>query len=393
MINVSVRAVALRGASRALPCTRFSRRLLSTALSTDEAPAGSHPNPLRLPACHGARGLRWLDAGITHTVVETRTGLKLRPGLHGLDLRDWLLLGEPTRGEQMDIRTRALADPARRPEVLQADDPSTFGAQHEVLELVQAHMAAWAPRGMVAQSQLCSVGAAVEDEPPLAKAARLVQEDFVLLHDGDGDFHAAAAAVFFSFGDLPRRISERYSMAQLHAKVGNYQQHLHAPVLRLLGGLVANRPVWRSNWSLVFTDALEPTPDRYLLNLEKRRRIFPDAPLTEWDGPQGALRRFDVHGVGKACFVKVEYQTVRRLERHSAFVLFTVHTHITPLSDVVRLPRAAEVLAANVRRASELDFRHYKGLSDQRIVRRVLGFLEDRPLAPRRSDMPHGREP
>ena len=73
MINVSVCTAALRGASRALSCTRFSRRLLST----DEAPAGSHPNPLRLPACSGARGLRWLDAGITHTVVETRTGLKL----------------------------------------------------------------------------------------------------------------------------------------------------------------------------------------------------------------------------------------------------------------------------------------------------------------------------
>ena len=141
--------------------------------------------------------------------------------------------------------------------------------------------------------------------------------------------------------------------------------------------LSVERPCWRTNWSLIFSGALEPEPDRYLTNLEKRARMFPDAPVTEWDGPDGAMRRIHRDGVAKCMFVKVEFQTLRRLQRHTEFVLFSVRTHIEPMHALEQLPSAAQLLAANVRRAVQTEFRTYKGLDDERIAHSVLAFLDD----------------
>ena len=372
----------------------------------------SHPKPLRVPAGTPGqpRGFRWLDAGITNTVVETRKGPKLHPGVHGLDLRDWLMLNEPTRKAQMEMRKKRLADPKERPQVLQADDPSTYGAQCEVLEMISSHLL-WGESALGGASsgdslshvpewtmEAAAAWAASQPgqpehglEPPLETAAKLIQEDLVLMrHDptfvaasssdnnggSSGEYRAVAGAVFFSFGDLLNRFGSQYSMAQLHEKVGNYDSHLHAPVTRLLDGLTPDRPGWRANWSFSFTSSLEPVPDRYLTNLEKRKRIFPDAPVTEWDGPDGALRRFDRDGVGETLHVKVEYQTLRRLTVHSDYVLFAIHTYLEPLSSLETMPKAAAALSTNVRRACELDFRHYKGLGDERIASRLLEYLD-----------------
>ena len=53
-----------------------------------------------------------------------------------------------------------------------------------------------------------------------------------------------------------------------------------------------------------------------------------------------------------------------------------VRTHIEPMSAFEGLPTASRCLADNVRRATRKEFRHYKGLSDSRIVDRILAFLE-----------------
>ena len=209
--------------------------------------------------------------------------------------------------------------------------------------------------------------------------AELVPEDLVIMRRNDarsGEYAAVAAAVFFSFGDLPKRIAKQYSMDELHAKVDNFDAHLGEATSRFLEKLTPERPAWRSNWWLSFTPLLEPVPDRYLLNLEKRKRIFPHAALTEWDGPDGALRRFERDGVGNTIFVKVEYQTFRRLATHDDCILFAVHTHMEPLHALAHMPSAAAALLANLRLTSELDFRHYKGLSDDRIFSKVVDYIE-----------------
>ena len=131
-----------------------------------------------------------------------------------------------------------------------------------------------------------------------------------------------------------------------------------------------------ADWSFVFSGLLSPHPDRYLTNLEKRHRIFPDVPITKWDGPDGAVRRLDRDGVGGALYLKVEYQTLRRLRVHSEYVLFTVRTHVEPMHAFEEKPQAARNLAVNVCRALQREFRHYKGLGDERIVERTLAYLD-----------------
>ena len=144
------------------PCRRlecfYRRRFcrLSSSVqppSTIALPGKSHPQPVRLPPAPGKhRGLRWLEAGLSRTLVDGRKGTpKLHSGLHGLDLRDWLLVDDdPEAGSssyeyQMNIKREALSNPKRRSEVLAASDLTTYGAQKEVLRMVQAHLSARYP--------------------------------------------------------------------------------------------------------------------------------------------------------------------------------------------------------------------------------------------------------
>ena len=97
---------------------------------------GSHPKPQRAthlaaPHLHTLlpQGVGWLASGITRSVVETKNGPKLHPGMHGLDLRDWLLVDPETFAEQMGAKELALSTQSRRPEVLQISDAASLGAQ------------------------------------------------------------------------------------------------------------------------------------------------------------------------------------------------------------------------------------------------------------------------
>ena len=306
----------------------------------------------------------------------------------------------------MNIKREALSNPKRRSEVLAASDLTTYGAQKEVLRMVQAHLSARYPhrfRDILStniSSEVLGTEAVAGAEysecaamPPLEAAARLAQEDFVLMRRSaasplgrgatgvvadDETYRSVAAVVVFSFGEVPRRVGQQFDLRELHAKVGSYEADLGRPVHRFMAGLATDRPAWRSNWSFVYTGLLTPSPDRYMTNLAKRRRVFPDAPEDPlWDGPSGAVRRMDRHGVGAAVWCKVEYQTLRRLAPpHDDYILFTVRTHIEPMSAFEGLPTASRCLADNVRRATRKEFRHYKGLSDSRIVDRILAFLE-----------------
>jgi len=98
--------------------------------------------------------------------------------------------------------------------------------------------------------------------------------------------------------------------------------------------------------------------------------------VTEWDGSDGCIRRLDKWGVGNAMYLQVEYQTLRRLERHSQYVLFTVRTFLHPLREIQALPQAAGNLAAQIRMVAPMAFGAYKGLDDRRVRERVLTFLD-----------------
>ena len=191
--------------------------------------AGSHPHAVRLPPPAGSSGgLRWLDAGLTNTQSDKRKGgHKLHPGIHGLDLRDWLIFDDDgeRRAHEVRLKEKALDDVRRRPDVLQIDDAATRGAQQEVHALIVEHLRL---------HDRPHAAAAAAGSRDLEAAARLVPEDLILLRPGDdGQWHAVAAAVCFSFGDLANRIQNAQTMAELHAKVDGYDAELENPGIRI----------------------------------------------------------------------------------------------------------------------------------------------------------------
>jgi hypothetical protein len=104
--------------------------------------------------------------------------------MHGLDLRDWLLVDPETFAEQMGAKELALSTQSRRPEVLQISDAASLGAQEEVRQLVYEHLVLRYPEHYVRRSQTC-MGVAVTGyerevdaaacEGPLEAAARGVE--------------------------------------------------------------------------------------------------------------------------------------------------------------------------------------------------------------------------
>ena len=100
-------------------------------------------------------------------------------------------------------------------------------------------------------------------------------------------------------------------MAKLHEKVSGFRSDLAKSVGKVMATVDTDRINFRSNWSVTWSPHLAPNPDRYLLNPEKVRRIFPGAPVVE-DGVAEAVRRLDTQGFDSV-FIKVEYQTLRRL--------------------------------------------------------------------------------
>ena len=93
-----------------------------------------------------------------------------------------------------------------------------------------------------------------------------------------------------------------------------------------------------------------------------------------------ALKRLEDRGVGNALFLKVEYQTLIRLEQNSDALLFTVRVLVEPLADSVsRATREGERVARNLHRqiANLPDaYAKYKGLGDARVRREVLAYLQ-----------------
>lgn len=172
-------------------------------------------------------------------------------------------------------------------------------------------------------------------ERPLELAARMVQEDLVVMrppHDGQPRYAMAAAAVVFSFGELEAKLGA--GMPSIHAPVPGFEADLDRLLTKTFDKLRVDKPVWRVNWGLAPSGAL-------------------DDPLYGFGG-----------GVGRTVpmaerFLKTEYQTLRRLPQ-SRCILFTVRTFVEPLAAVPA--EARRTLAASAQGMSDAML-VYKGIA------------------------------
>jgi len=184
---------------------------------------------------------------------------------------------------------------------------------------------------------------------PLETAGRSVQEDLCLMELVAGRWVMTAGSVCFpTRWDLLSKLGR--SLAEIHLPVPGFEQQLSGQVERFFDRMSAGSLAHRLNWSLVGTS------DR---RLDARVR---QAPAQMPDDP------------GRQLFIRMERQTLRRLDDHDAIV-FGIRIHAWPLGDV-----AAELPAEKFAKELEtmpIAVAEYKNLDGMR-EQLVEWLLEDK---------------
>jgi len=308
---------------------------------------------------------RWLNAGLSG---QDTPGM-LRAGLKRLKDSTFFLVQEPFRmREELQMKANALDDPTRFSQVFVAEEDS-LEAQREVLDLFCSYLPRRYPDQYVFDPQTNSMRVIplaktfdIHDwinTRPLELCERIVQEDLILMRpprEGEEDQYAmAAAAVVFSFSELPEKLGKPVTF--LHAPVPGYDKFLRRSLQMTFQKLLqTHQPKWRNNWGISPSGSLDE-PLYGSAHAQAQRQI--QEPTRE-----------DI----QAKFLKVEYQTIRRLPR-TGYLLFTVKTMVDPLSALEKVPKAASCLASSIRGMS-VAMRKYKGIDDDVTCNAVLSYLD-----------------
>ena len=253
-----------------------------------------------------------------------------RVGVRPLDLAGWLPSDEET-GPTIAMKRALLAE--RRDEVVACTDGGEAVAE-EAAHLV----AGWR-------------GADLKDRgiDALVEAALLVADDLTVL--GPTDVEDGAPRFVAGVVCAPSRWSLRSKMGrtmlETHEPVPRYAEHIGSAVDTVLRRLSPDRPVWRSNWTLVDHPALfQPE--------------VPDGPLV--DDPS-------------QLWVRMERETLRRLPRTGG-ILFTIRGFQQPLPDYVARGREqARIVRDLVARLPD-DVARYKSVLPHRAA--VAAWLDAR---------------
>ncbi len=265
-------------------------------------------------------------------------------GLAPLDLAEWI---EPDArlGAHLAEKDRLFARDERA--VFRAQD-DTLEAQREVLALLLDHLPRRFPERYASNTDTIRVIPAgityckgAWADSPLKLAARLVQEDLVIMRAGETGYRLAAAALCFpSSWSLAEKFGQ--DIPAIHDHVPGFNNaRMGRIVARIFDTLSVDTPVWRLNWSLYGDGELHhPSPH----SLDAR-----------------------MAGGRHELFVRVERQTLRRMPQ-SRDILFTIRVHHDPVSAFAAHPDGAR-LASGLRQqllALDADQLAYKGLTGQR---------------------------
>lgn len=280
-------------------------------------------------------------------------------GTRPLDPHAWIEVDDRLAA-YLSEKTRLLAECN---EAVFAAEPETEAAQAEVLALLVAHLcetfpAVWRRDGdaiiVLPTGHRVVLGSS---EPALVTAARLVQEDLLLMRRGETGWRLVAGALCFP------------SAWRLAEKLGNPLDAIHGPVpgfgrgtraaqivARMFDAMRPETPMLRWNWSLYGDEALfhphDPPPRRF-----------------------GAT--------GERVVLRVERQTLRRLPA-SGDIVFTVRVRVDPLASLAGRPDGTRVAASLVAQIEALTPEQlaYKGLAAERDwLLATLGALAGRSLA------------
>ena len=264
-----------------------------------------------------------------------------RIGLSPLELRNWIEPDEMLL-EQLEEKDRLLAD--RKSDVFVAE-ADTLEAQGELHGLLVAHLTSCFPQIWQAQAgavRNVANGRTVPFDPlaPIIAAARLVQEDLVLMRRGEEGWRLAAGCVCFPSEWV---LTEKFGkpLAHIHGPVPNFGPNSRNAdmIHRIFDNLKPEQPVWRMNWSL-----------------------YPDARL--FHGEARVARR---SGDLAQTFLRVEYQTLRKLAG-SGDIVFGIRIHLDPATLIGRHAEKQRLATGLRKLILQLDGDElaYKGLTEVR---------------------------
>lgn len=268
-----------------------------------------------------------------------------RLGLRPLDVADWIELDDHY---DVDVeRKNSLM--STHPATVNAAMEGTEREGLEVLESLCGHLSVMWPERFSQRKNMMrdevrnsSIDISSAAEHPLFTAGRLVQEDLALLVERDGALVFGAGSVCFpNRWDLSSKIG--LPLSAVHAPVAQLNEQLEAPIDSFFDRLSPERAFWRLGWGVLDTDD----------------------PYTPLDGTAAPTAELPEHGdptVPDRLFLRVERETLRRFPETSC-VLFTIRTHIRPLSHLADRPTDAHRLADALDNLPD-DVREYKRTSE-----------------------------
>ncbi|MCV0393853.1 MAG: DUF3445 domain-containing protein [Rhizobiaceae bacterium] len=272
-------------------------------------------------------------------------------GLKPLDLGGWIEVDQHYEVHLAE-KDRLITE---RPNAVFAAEHGTEAAQAEVRDLVVAAMdgptvfPGEAERKLYRERRHRFAG--TEAEPALQAAARLVQEDLVLMRKGEAGWRLAAASLCFpSSWSLAEKFGR--PLADIHGPVPGFGRGTRpAELIERMFDKLQGQAVIRWNWSL------QPDPTLHRPRSE-HQRANPAETVTQ---------RFAGDDPAAAAFIRVERQTLRKLAG-SSDVLFTIRIHLDPMETLRRHEDRAAIAASFAKQLAALDMAQldYKGLAADR---------------------------
>lgn len=243
------------------------------------------------------------------------------PGLQPVQPGEWLQRDDAFDG-QLGYRDRLLKERLADVSALPAEPDQ---AEHDLLAAVLAEIGADPGYMRIGDAVVRPDGVSVSltQDRPLITAARLAQEDMLILQPGaDGYTLTSGALCFPASWTLAQKAGR--GMMGIHKPVDRYDASMGKRVDRVFAMLQPDQAVWRANL-LCYND-----PELYQPRLEHERRPF-DRDKPVW--------------------VRVERQALRRLGATPA-VVFTIHTWLVPIERLS--PEQAATLPEIVRNGGSM---------------------------------------
>lgn len=243
------------------------------------------------------------------------------PGLQPVGPGEWLQRDDAFNG-QLAYRDALLSE--KRDKVIAAGG-APDQAEHDLLSAVLREISTDGAYRRSGDTILRPDGVEVQlrADRPLVTAARLAQEDFLLLQPGDGEFYLTSGALCFP-ASWTLRQKLGCGMDRIHLPVERYDARIASRVNRILSMLQPDQAVWRANL-LCYND-----PELFQPRLEHEQRPF-DRSRPTW--------------------VRVERQVLRRLGATPA-VCFSIHTWLVPIEALT--PEQASSLPESVRNGGSM---------------------------------------